>query len=139
MTWVSSDPTIATVENGKVKALKNGTVVITATMPVDGSTAAIATLAEDDAAETPAPQQLTASVIVEVVEPVVVQEPTGGKDNGAKPDAKDPSGKKNGKKAAKGSLAETGDNTAVAVAALGGTGLLALIAAAIEKLRHRAE
>lgn len=139
VTWVSSDPTIATVENGKVKALKNGTVVITATMPVDGSTAAIATLAEDDAAETPAPQQLTASVIVEVVEPVVVQEPTGGKDNGAKPDAKDPSGKKNGKKAAKGSLAETGDNTAVAVAALGGTGLLALIAAAIEKLRHRAE
>lgn len=139
VTWVSSDPTIATVENGKVKALKNGTVVITATMPVDGSAAAIATLAEDDAAETPASQQLTASVTVEVVEPVVVQEPTGGKDNGAKPDAKDPSGKKNGKKAAKGSLAETGDNTAVAVAALGGTGLLALIAAAIEKLRHRAE
>lgn len=139
VTWVSSDPTIATVENGKVKALKNGTVVITATMPVDGDAAAIATLAEDDAAETPAPQQLTASVTVEVVEPVVVQEPTGGKDNGAKPDAKDPSGKKNGKKAAKGSLAETGDNTAVAVAALGGTGLLALIAAAIERLRHRAE
>lgn len=139
VTWVSSDPTIATVENGKVKGLKNGTVVITATMPVDGSAAAIATLAEDDAAETPAPPQLTASVTVEVVEPVVVQEPTGGKDNGAKPDAKDPSGKKNGKKAAKGSLAETGDNTAVAVAALGGTGLLALIAAAIEKLRHRAE
>lgn len=139
VTWVSSDPTIATVENGKVKALKNGTVVITATMPVDGDAAAIATLAEDDAAETPAPQQLTASVTVEVVEPVVVQEPTGGKDNGAKPDAKDPSGKKNGKKAAKGSLAETGDSTAVAVAALGGTGLLALIAAAIEKLRHRAE
>lgn len=139
VTWVSSEPTIATVENGKVKALKNGTVVITATMPVDGSAAAIATLAEDDAAETPAPPQLTASVTVEVVEPVVVQEPTGGKDNGAKPDAKDPSGKKNGKKAAKGSLAETGDNTAVAVAALGGTGLLALIAAAIEKLRHRAE
>lgn len=76
---------------------------------------------------------------VEVVEPVVVQEPTGGKDNGAKPDAKDSSGKKDGKKAAKGSLAETGDNTAVTVAALGGTGLLALIAAAIEKLRHRAE
>lgn len=139
VTWVSSDPTIATVENGKVKALKNGTVVITATMPVDGDAAAIATLAEDDAVETPAPQQLTASVTVEVVEPVVVQEPTGGKDNGAKPDVKDPSGKKNGKKAAKGSLAETGDNTAVAVAALGGTGLLALIAAAIEKLRHRAE
>ena len=139
VTWVSSDPTIATVENGKVKALKNGTVVITATMPVDGDAAAIATLAEDDAAETPAPQQLTASVTVEVVEPVVVQEPTGGKDYGAKPDAKDPSGKKNGKRAAKGSLAETGDNTAVAVAALGGTGLLALIAAAIEKLRHRAE
>lgn len=139
VTWVSSDPTIATVENGKVKALKNGTVVITATMPVDGGAAAIATLAEDGAAETPAPQQLTASVTVEVVEPVGVQEPTGGKDNGAKPDAKDPSGKKNGKKAAKGSLAETGDNSAVAVAALGGTGLLALIAAAIEKLRHRAE
>lgn len=139
VTWTSSDPTIATVENGKVKALKNGTVVITATMPVDGDAAAIATLAEDDSAETPAPHQLTASVTVEVVEPVVVQEPTGGKDNGAKPDAKDPSGKKNGKKAAKGSLAETGDNTAVTVAALGGTGLLALIAAAIEKLRHRME
>lgn len=139
VTWASSDPTIATVENGKVKALKNGTVVITATMDVDADAAAIATLAEDGAAETPVPQQLTASVTVEVVEPVVVQEPTGGKDNGAKPDAKDPSGKKNGKKAAKGSLAETGDNTAVAVAALGGTGLLALIAAAIEKLRHRAE
>ena len=139
VTWASSDPTIATVENGKVKALKNGTVVITATMPVDGDAAAIATLAEDGTAETPAPQQLTASVTVEVVEPVVVQEPTGGKDNGAKPDAKDPSGKKNGKKAAKGSLAETGDNTAVTVAALGGTGLLALIAAAIEKLRHRME
>lgn len=139
VTWTSSDPTIATVENGKVKALKNGTVVVTATMPVDGDAAAIATLAEDGAAETPTPQQLTASVTVEVVEPVVVQEPTGGKDNGAKPDAKDPSGKKNGKKAAKGSLAETGDNTAVTVAALGGTGLLALIAAAIEKLRHRAE
>lgn len=139
VTWTSSDPTIATVENGKVKALKNGTVVITATMPVDGDAAAIATLAEDDAAETPEPQQLTASVTVEVVEPAVVQEPTGGKDNGAKPDAKDPSGKKNGKKAAKESLAETGDNTAVTVAALSGTGLLALIAAAIEKLRHRAE
>ena len=139
VTWTSSDPTIATVENGKVKALKNGTVVVTATMPVDGDAAAIATLAEDGAAETPAPQQLTASVTVEVVEPVVVQEPTGGKDNGAKPDAKDPSGKKNGKKAAKGSLAETGDNTAVTVAALGGTVLLALIAAAIEKLRHRTE
>lgn len=139
VTWVSSDPTIVTVENGKVKALKNGTVVITATMPVDGGAAAIATLAEDGAAETPAPQQLTASVTVEVVEPAVVQKPTSGKDNGAKPDAKDPSGKKNGKKAAKGSLAETGDNTAVTVAALGGTGLLALIAAAIEKLRHRAE
>lgn len=139
VTWTSSDPTIATVENGKVKALKNGTIVITATMPVDGDAAAIATLAEDGTAETPVPQQLTASVTVEVVEPVVVQEPTGGKDNGAKPDAKDPSGKKNGKKAAKGSLTETGDNTAVTVATLGGTGLLALIAAAIEKLRHRAE
>lgn len=139
VTWTSSDPTIATVENGKVKALKNGTVVITATMDVDADAAAIATLAEDGTVETPAPQQLTASVTVEVVEPVVVQEPTGGKDNGAKPDAKDSSGKKDGKKAAKGSLAETGDNTAVTVAALGGTGLLALIAAAIEKLRHRAE
>ncbi len=139
VTWTSSDPTIATVENGKVKALKNGTVVITATMPVDGDAAAIATLSEDGAAETPVPQQLTASVTVEVVEPVVVQEPTGGKDNAAKPDAKDPSGKKNGKKAARGSLAETGDNTAVTVTALGGTGLLALIVAAIEKLRHRAE
>lgn len=137
VTWTSSHPTIATVENGKVKALKNGTVVITATMPVDGDAAAIATLAEDGTA--PAPQQLTASVTVDVVEPVVVQEPTGGKDNSAKPDAKHPSGKKNGKKAAKGSLAETGDNTAVTVAALGGTGLLALIAAAIEKLRHRTE
>lgn len=139
VTWTSSDPTTATVENGKVKALKNGTVVITATMPVDGDAAVIATLAEDGTVETPAPQQLTASVTVEVVEPVVVQEPTGGKDNGAKPDAKDSSGKKDGKKAAKGSLAETGDNTAVTVAALGGTGLLALIAAAIEKLRHRTE
>lgn len=139
VTWTSSDPTIATVENGKVKALKNGTVVITATMPVDADAAAIATLAEDGTAETPAPQQLTASVTVEVVEPAVIQKPTSGKDHGAKPDAKDPSGKKNGKKAAKGSLAETGDNTAVTVAALGGTGLLALIAAAIEKLRHRAE
>lgn len=139
VTWASSDPTIATVENGKVKALKNGTVVITATMPVDGDAAAIATLAEDGAAETPAPQQLTASVTVEVVEPAAVQKPTSGKDNGAKPEVKDPSGKKDGKKAAKGSLAETGDNTAVTVAALGGTGLLALIAAAIEKLRHRAE
>lgn len=139
VTWTSSDPTIATVENGKVKALKNGTVVITATMPVDGDAAAIATLAEDGTAETPAPQQLTASVTVEVVEPAVIQKPTSGKDNGATPDAKDHSGKKNGKKAAKGSLAETGDNTAVTVAALGGTGLLALIAAAIEKLRHRAK
>lgn len=139
VTWVSSDSTIATVENGKVKALKNGTVVITVTMPVDGDAATIAALAEDGATETPAPQQLTASVTVEVVEPAVVQKPTSGKDNGAKPDAKDPSGKKNGKKAAKGSLAETGDNTAVTVAALGGTGLLALIAAAIEKLHHRAE
>lgn len=139
VTWTSSDPTTATVENGKVKALKNGTVVITATMPVDGDAAVIATLAEDGTVETPAPQQLTASVTVEVVEPVVVQEPTGGKDNGAKPDAKVSSGKKDGKKAAKGSLAETGDNTAVTVAALGGTGLLALIAAAIEKLRHRTE
>lgn len=139
VTWTSSDPTTATVENGKVKALKNGTVVITATMPVDGDAAVIATLAEDGTVETPAPQQLTASVTVEVVEPVVVQEPTGGKENGAKPDAKDSSGKKDGKKAAKGSLAETGDNTAVTVAALGGTGLLALIAAAIEKLRHRTE
>lgn len=139
VTWTSSDLTIATVENGKVKALKNGTVVIIATMPVDGDAAAIAALAEDGATETPAPQQLTASVTVEVVEPAVVQKPTSGKDNGAKPDAKDPSGKKNGKKAAKGSLAETGDSTAVTVAALGGTGLLALIAAAIEKLRHRAE
>lgn len=139
VTWTSSDPTIATVENGKVKALKNGTVVITATMPVDGDATAIATLAEDGATETPAPQQLIASVTVEVVEPAVVQKPTSGKDDGTKPDAKDPSGKKNGKKAAKGSLAETGDNTAVTVAALGGTGLLALIAAAIEKLRHRTE
>lgn len=47
VTWTSSDPTIATVENGKVKALKNGTVVITATMPVDGDAATIAALAED--------------------------------------------------------------------------------------------
>ncbi len=139
VTWTSSDPTIATVENGKVKALKNGTVVITVTMPVDGDATAIATLAEDGATETPVPQQLTASVTVEVVEPAVVQKPTNGKDNGTKPDAKDSSGKKDGKKAAKGSLAETGDNTAVTVAALGGTGLLALIAAAIEKLRYRAE
>lgn len=140
VTWTSSDPTIATVENGKVKALKNGTVVITATMPVDGDAAAIATLTEDGAAETPAPQQLTASVTVEVVEPVVEQKPEAGKDNGGKSDAKPASdAKKDGKKAAAGSLAQTGDNTAVTVAALGGTGLLALIAAAIEKLRHRAE
>lgn len=140
VTWTSSDPTIATVENGKVKALKNGTVVITATMPVDGDAAAIATLTEDGAAETPAPQQLTASVTVEVVEPVVEQKPEAGKDNGGKSDAKPASdAKKDGKKAAAGSLAQTGDNTAVTVAALGGAGLLALIAAAIEKLRHRAE
>ena len=77
---------------------------------------------------------------VEVVEPVVEQKPTDGKDNGGKSDAKPASdAKKDSKKAAAGSLAQTGDNTAVTVAALGGTGLLALIAAAIEKLRHRAE
>ena len=140
VTWTSSDPTIATVENGRVKALKNGTVVITATMDVNGGAVAISLADEDGVAEAPAAQQFTASVTVEVVEPVVEQKPTGGKDNGGKSDAKPASdAKKDGKKAASGSLAQTGDNTAVTVAALGGTGLLALIAAAIEKLRHRAE
>lgn len=140
VTWTSSDPTIATVENGKVKALKNGTVVITATMDVNGGAVAISLADEDGVAEAPAAQQFTASVTVEVVEPVVEQKPTDGKDNGGKPDAKPASdAKKDGKKAAAGSLAQAGDNTAVTVAALGGTGLLALIAAAIEKLRHRAQ
>lgn len=140
VTWTSSDPTIATVENGKVKALKNGTVVITATMDVNGGAVAISLADDSDAVEAPTTQQFTASVTVEVVEPVVEQKPTDGKDNGGKPDAKPASdAKKDGKKAAAGSLAQTGDNTAVTVAALGGTGLLALIAAAIEKLRHRAE
>lgn len=140
VTWTSSDPTIATVENGKVKALKNGTVVIAATMDVNGGAVAISLADEGGVAEAPAVQQFTASVTVEVVEPVVEQKPTDGKDNGGKPDAKPASdAKKDGKKAAAGSLAQTGDNTAVTVAALGGTGLLALIAAAIEKLRHRAE
>lgn len=140
VTWTSSDPTIATVENGKVKALKNGTVVITATLDVDGGAVAISLADEDGVAEAPAAQQFTASVTVEVVEPVVEQKPEAGKDNGGKSDAKPASdAKKDGKKVASGSLAQTGDNTAVTVAALGGTGLLALIAAAIEKLRHRAE
>lgn len=140
VTWTSSDPTIATVENGKVKALKNGTVVITATMDVNGGAVAISLADDSDAVEAPTTQQFTASVTVEVVEPVVEQKPTDGKDNGGKSDAKPASdAKKDGKKAAAGSLAQTGDNTAVTVAALGGTGLLALIAAAIEKLRHRAE
>lgn len=140
VTWISSDPTIATVENGKVKALKNGTVVITATMDVNGGAVAISLADDSDAVEAPTTQQFTASVTVEVVEPVVEQKPTDGKDNGGKSDVKPASdAKKDGKKAASGSLAQTGDNTAVAVAALGGTGLLALIAAAIEKLRHRAE
>lgn len=140
VTWTSSDPTIATVENGKVKALKNGTVVITASLDVDGGAVAISLADEDGVAEAPAAQQFTASVTVEVVEPVVEQKPTDGKDNGGKSDAKPTlDAKKDGKKAAAGSLAQTGDNTAVTVAALGGTGLLALIAAAIEKLRHRAE
>lgn len=77
---------------------------------------------------------------VKVVEPVVEQKPEAGKDNGGKSDSKPASdAKKDGKKAVAGSLAQTGDNTAVTVAALGGAGLLALIAAAIEKLRHRAE
>lgn len=138
--WTSSEPTIATVENGKVKALKNGHVVITATMDVDGGAVAISLADDGPATEVPAPSQFTASVTVEVVEPVVEQKPTDGKDNGGKSDAKPASdAKKDGKKAAAGSLAQTGDNTAVTVAALGGTGLLALIAAAIEKLRHRAE
>lgn len=140
VTWTSSDPTIAMVENGKVKALKNGTVVITATLDVNGGAVAISLADEDGVAEAPAAQQFTASVTVEVVEPVVEQKPTDGKDNGGKPAAKPASDvKKDGKKAAAGSLAQTGDNTAVTVAALGGAGLLALIAAAIEKLRHRAE
>lgn len=140
VTWTSSDPTIATVENGKIKALKNGTVVITATLDVDGGAVAISLADEDGVAEAPAAQQFTASVTVEVVEPVVEQKPSDGKDNGGKSDAKPSSDmKKDGKKAAAGSLAQTGDNTSVTVAALGGTGLLALIAAAIEKLRHRAE
>ena len=140
VTWTSSDPTIASVENGKVKALKNGTVVITATMDVNGGAVAISLADDSDAVEAPTTQQFTASVTVEVVEPVVEQKPTDGKDNGGKSDAKPASdAKKDGKKAAAGSLAQTGDNTAVTVAALGGTGLLALIAAAIEKLRHRAE
>ena len=140
VTWTSSDPTIATVENGKVKALKNGTVVITATLDVNGGAVAISLADEDGVAEAPAAQQFTASVTVEVVEPVVEQKPEVGKDNGGKSDAKPASdAKKDGKKVASGSLAQTGDNTAVTVAALGGTGLLALIAAAIEKLRHRAE
>ena len=141
VTWTSSDPTVATVENGKVKALKNGTVVITATMDVNNGGAVAISLADDGPdAEAPAAQQFTASVTVEVVEPVVEQKPTDGKDNGGKSDAKPASdAKKDGKKTATGSLAQTGDNAAVTVAALGGTGLLALIAAAIEKLRHRAE
>ncbi len=140
VTWTSSDPTIATVENGKVKALKNGTVVITATLDVNGGAVAISLAEDGPDAEAPAAQQFTASVTVEVVEPVVEQKPTDGKDNGGKSDAKPASdAKKHGKKAAAGSLAQTGDNAAVTVAALGGTGLLALIAAAIEKLRHRAE
>lgn len=138
--WDSEKPTIATVENGKVKALKNGTVVITATMDVKGGAVAISLADEDGVAEAPAAQQFTASVTVEVVEPVVEQQPTDGKDNGGKSDAKPASDvKKDAKKAAAGSLAQTGDNTAVTVAALGGTGLLALIAATIEKLRHRVE
>ena len=37
ITWESSDETVATVENGKVKALKEGTAVITATAKVDGT------------------------------------------------------------------------------------------------------
>lgn len=140
VTWTSSDPTIATVENGKVKALKNGTVVITATMDVNGGAVAISLADEDGVAEAPAAQQFSASVTVEVVEPVVEQKPEAGKDNVGKSDAKPASdAKKDSKKAASGSLAQTGDNTAVTVAALGGTGLLALIAAAIEKLRHRVE
>ncbi len=138
--WDSSDPTVATVENGKVKALKNGHVVITATPDLNGEAVAISLADEGGVAEAPAAPQFTASVTVEVVEPVVEQNPTDGKDNGGKSDAKPASdAKKDGKKAAAGSLAQTGDNTAVTVAALGGTGLLALIAAAIEKLRHRAE
>lgn len=140
VTWVSSDLTIATVENGKVKALKNGTVVITAVLGDDDEAVAISLADEDGVAEAPAVPQFTASVTVEVVEPVVEQKPTDGKDNGGKSDAKPASDvKKDGKKAAAGSLAQTVDNTAVTVAALGGTGLLALIAAAIERLRHRAE
>lgn len=138
--WDSSDPTVATVENGKVKALKNGHVVITATPDLNGEAVAISLADEGGVAEAPAAPQFTASVTVEVVEPAVEQKPTDGKDNGDKSDAKPASDvKKDAKKTAAGSLAQTGDNTAVTVAALGGTGLLALIAATIEKLRHRAE
>ena len=37
ITWESSDETVAAVENGKVKALKEGTAIITATAKVDGT------------------------------------------------------------------------------------------------------
>ena len=37
ITWATSDETVATVENGKVKALKEGIAVITATAKVDGT------------------------------------------------------------------------------------------------------
>lgn len=138
--WTSKDPTIATVENGKVKAIKSGTVVITAELRDDGENVAISLADEDGVAEAPAAPKFTAKVTVKVVEPVVEQKPEAGKDNGGKSDSKPASdAKKDGKKAVAGSLAQTGDNTAVTVAALGGAGLLALIAAAIEKLRHRAE
>lgn len=37
VTWATNDATVATVENGKVKALKEGTAIITATAKVDGT------------------------------------------------------------------------------------------------------
>ena len=52
--WTSKDPTIATVENGKVKAIKSGTVVITAELRDDGENVAISLADEDGVAEAPA-------------------------------------------------------------------------------------
>lgn len=44
VTWTTSDATIATVENGKVKALKTGTVTITATSVTDTTKKATCTV-----------------------------------------------------------------------------------------------
>ena len=44
VTWTTSDATIATVENGKVKALKAGTVTITATSATDSAKKAECTI-----------------------------------------------------------------------------------------------